>query len=85
MDQSEKVWDKLWDILDEARDNRVAYAYGLDLNRKPAKPYLLKCYADRELIEILQEDFGGGHFQVMIREGRKMIFSGKISIAPLPA
>jgi hypothetical protein len=85
MNQCEKVWEKLWNILDEARDNRVAYAYRLSgRNGKPVRPYLDRFYADRYLIGILQDDFGGGDFQVMIREGRKMIFSGKISIEPLP-
>ena len=74
------VWDRLEYIMSEENYERVVYTYRLGLQGKPIKPYLTKLFADRNLLNTLRDDFGGGEFRLMIREGRKLIFSGEISI-----
>jgi len=65
--------------MSEERYDRTAYVYQLE-SGKLVKPYLTKLFADRYLLDTLRDDFGGGDFRLMIRQGRKLIFSGDISI-----
>ena len=81
---SERAEERLWDILYENRDDRLVYVYDVDENNKIIKPHFLKWSASRDLMETIREKHGGGTFRVMIREGRKLIFSGIIAIASLP-
>lgn len=74
------VWCRLEQITCEENYDRVTYVYRLDRDGKPVKPYLTKLFADRYLLDTLRDDFGGGKFRLMIRQGRRLLFSGKISI-----
>ena len=74
------VWDRLALIMAEERYDRTTYVYRLDAKGKPIKPYLTKLDADRYLLDTLRDDFEGGDFHLMIRQGRQLIFSGDISI-----
>ena len=66
--------------MSEERYDRTTYVYRLDEDGDPVKPYLTKLDADRYLLDTLRDDFDGGDFHLMIRQGRKQIFSGDISI-----
>ena len=80
------VWERLFAILDVQHWADVAYVYRLDRYDKPITPYLFKWYGpSMELINTLQTKYGGGEFRIIVRRGRKMIFSGYVAMAPLPA
>jgi len=74
------IWDRLTLIMNEERYERVVYVYRLGENGNPVKPYLAKLDADRNLLDTLRDEFDGGDFHLMIRQGRKLIFTGNISI-----
>lgn len=78
------VWDRLTSVLSEENYERIAYVYRIDKQGNVTIPYLAKLFADEDLIDNLRDDFGGGEFRILIREGRKMVFSGEISICPRP-
>jgi len=78
------VWDRLDHVSWEQNYDRTVYVYRLDSMGQPIKPYLIKLFADRDLLNTLRDDFGGGKFRLLIREGRKMVFSGEISIVAQP-
>lgn len=75
-----EVWDRLWALLYEENYDRIAYVYRIGTVGEIIKPYLIKSFADTLLPEHLRDDHGGGSFRLLIREGRKMIFSGNIVI-----
>lgn len=77
------VWDKLWGILDSENDGLIVYVYRVDPQGKTISPYLLKCDADLDLPDMLRDDYNGGHFKLLIRKGREMVFSGEINIVSL--
>lgn len=77
---SERVWEKLWSVLESYDEEATVYIYRLASNGKPIKPCLLKCDPWPELPEMLRDEYGGGRFVLLIRKNRTMIFSGKISI-----
>jgi len=74
------IWDRLTLIMNEERYDRVVYVYRLGANGNPVKPYLAKLDADRYLLDTLRDEFDGGDFHLMIRQDRKLIFTGNISI-----
>ena len=74
------VWDSLDRIMAEENYERVVYVYRLDQTGKMMKPYLARLFADENLPHVLQDEYGGGKFKLLIREGRKMIFSGVVEI-----
>ncbi len=78
------VWDRLEIIMREKNYDRVVYTYRLDEQCRSITPYLAKLFADGNLLNTLRDDFGGGDFRLLIREGRKLVFSGEISIVSLP-
>ena len=80
MDRSMDVWDRLFRILEEENYESTVYVYRLDQHGKMMTPYLARLFADRDLLDVLRDEYGGGEFKLLIREGRKMIFSGEISI-----
>ena len=77
---NDKVWEKLWRVLDSNDHEAIVYVYRLDSHGKAIKPCLLKCDAWPGLPEMLRDEFNGGDFKVLIRKSRTMIFSGKIGI-----
>lgn len=77
---SEKVWENLWTVLESNDQDAIVYVYRLDSNGEPIKPCLLKCEVWPELPDMLRDGYGGGHFRLLIRKKRIMIFSGDIAI-----
>ncbi len=81
---SKDTWDKLWEILAQESDAFTVYVYRLDANDRPIIPYLLKYPAWSCLPARLRDEYGGGGFRVIVRQGRTMELSGTIRIgAPL--
>jgi hypothetical protein len=78
------VWDRLWMVLATNDAESVVYVYRLNSYGKPIKPCLLKTRVWMELPDMLRDQHGGGHFKLLIRKGRTMIFSGEIAIASDP-
>lgn len=74
------VWDRLWRILDAGGDELLVYVYRIDRRGQVMKPHLVKCEAWPGLPQMLRDEYGGGHFQLLIKNGRKMAFSGRIAI-----
>jgi hypothetical protein len=77
---AERVWDKLWSVLDDPYGRRRVYVYWANPRRKAQAGYIWKGYAWPGVPEMLRDDFGGGEFRILIREGCRMVFSGKISV-----
>ena len=80
MDRYMNVWDRLFRIIEKENYERTVYIYRLDQTGKMMKPYLARLFADEDLLHVLQDEYGGGKFKLLIREGRKMIFSGVVDI-----
>ncbi len=81
MTPEERVWDRLWLALDDPFGRRRVYVYRASPRGRGCNHYIWKGFAWPELPEMLRDDFDGGDFRVLIREGRRMVFSGDISIA----
>lgn len=77
---SDKVWERLWKVLETSDEGTTVYVYRLDFNGNTIKPCLLKCEAWPELLYMLRDDHGGGQFKLLIRKKRLMVFSGEINI-----
>ncbi len=69
----------LKEILDSDRDVYTVYVYRVTLDGKMIKPYLLKCIAYPDLLDMLRDYYGGGKFRLMIRKGRTLVYSEKIT------
>ena len=74
--------DKLAWLLNLEDPTHVVYAYRLDENEKPVKPYCLRDQASFDVLDRLSNEFGGGDFKLIIRKGRCMLFSGSLGIEP---
>lgn len=76
-------WDRLEPVLYESNENDTVYVYRLGSDNRPIKPYLTKCELFRgfDFLTWLRDTQGSGEYQLLIRRGRKMIFSGYIGIA----
>ena len=70
--------------LFRADPRQTMYVYRLGPDGRLIKPYLMSCEPYPDLFEDLQAAHGGGEFRILIRQGRKMLFSGAIAIEPLP-
>jgi len=80
MSSAERTWERLWSALDDPTGIRQVYVYRLGPTVADNRGYIWKGYAWPELPEMLRDKFDGGDFRVLIREGRRMVFSGVISI-----
>ncbi len=80
MTASGRVWERLWTALDDSACRRQVYVYRANRRRGARNRYIWKGFAWPELPEMLRDDFDGGDFRILIREGRRMVFSGEISI-----
>ena len=80
MTPTERVWERLWLALDDPVGKRQVYVYRLGAIGTFNKGYIWRGFAWPELPEMLRDEFDGGDFRLLIREGRRMIFSGNISI-----
>lgn len=74
------VWERLWETLAKSRGRWVAYIYRVDRDGRAIRPYVSKCYATDELPTMLRDELNGGEFEVMIRSGRTIRFSGRIAV-----
>ncbi len=74
------VWLELDNWLYSNDPELTVYVYRIDENKRILKPYLLKCEAYKNLWMDLRDCHGGGHFLVLIRKLRKMVFRGEIAI-----
>ena len=62
----------------------VNNGYRVDQFGKKITPYLFKWAMHTDLIESIRQEYGGGIYHLMIREGRTMRFSDSIGIGPPP-
>ena len=76
----EKNWIKLYEILSEGDLDLVVYVYCLDARGKRQKPYLWRTYPHDELLDTLRDEYGGGEFYIMIRDGNQMVLSAPYSV-----
>ena len=60
---------------------QTLYVYRVGPAGNLIKPYLLCTSPWPDLLETLRDEYGGGDFRIMIREGRAMIFRGDIAVA----
>ena len=84
LNTAERTWQRLWSALDDPTGRRKAYVYRINPKGHRSTPNIWNGYAWEHLPEHLRDHFGGGDFHLMIREGRRLIFSGDISIATSP-
>jgi hypothetical protein len=73
-------YGKLFKILSEEDLDLVVYVYRIDSRGKHQKPYLCRTYPHAHLPETLRDQYGGGNFYLMIREGNRMVYSGAFSV-----
>jgi len=60
------------------------YDYRPNSRGRRQKPYLWRTYPHNGLLQTLQHDYGGGAFDIMIRDGSTMLLSGRSAVAPIP-
>jgi hypothetical protein len=83
-DAEDRMWLRLWNLLDDPSDDDWAYVYRVDQFEKPLKPYLVKYWLPgTDLIWQLQTQLGGGLFRILIRSGRVMKFAGVVGVEAL--
>ena len=80
----EKNWSHLHKILNQEDIDLDVYVYRLDSRGRRQKPYLLRTYPYHGLLETLRDDYGGGDFSILIRDGRTMVFAGEFIIQAIP-
>lgn len=86
LDAEDRMWLRLWNLLDDPGDDDWVYVYRVDRFEKPIKPYLAKYWLPSiGLIWQLQSELGGGLYRVLVRSGRTMKFAGVVGVeAPPP-
>ena len=78
--QAERTWCRLWTILEDPTGLRRVYVYRLDSTGKPVGSFIWSGATASWLPELLRDEFNGGDFRVLIRQGRRMAFATNISI-----
>lgn len=58
----------------------IAYVYRIGLEGKPKSPFLTKMYPGYEMLRELRDEFSGGEFRILIREGRNWSFLAKLRL-----
>ena len=76
----EKNWIKLYEILSEGNLDLAVYVYRLDARGKRQIPNIWRTYPHDELLDTLRDEFGGGEFYIMIRDGNQMVLSAPYSV-----
>ena len=80
-DAEDRMWNRLWNLLDNPGDDDWAYVYLVDRFERPIKPYFKKYWLPgSDLIWELQTALGGGLFRILIRSGRIMKFAGVVGV-----
>lgn len=72
--------DHLWPILDRGYWKDIIYVYRIGADARLVKPYLLKSGTFPDFVEWLRDNHGHGKYRLLIRRGRKMIFTGNICL-----
>lgn len=77
--------NRLWTVL-ARHPYALAYVYWLDRRGRPITPYADSyCLGSaEELLTTILRKLGPGRYRIMVRNGRKMLFSGQIGVGPLP-
>lgn len=78
--------DRLWRALSTRDPNALAYVYRLDSRGRPIKPYEAKWEALESAEDLLTEihyHLGAGEYRVIVRSGRRMLYSGIVGVGPL--
>jgi len=85
MDSDTKTWDRLYQLLAADNSDQLVYVYRVDSIGNVRKRYLFCLMMQEDLIENIRDKYGGGEYRLLIRHGRKMVFSGFICLAPPPS
>ena len=67
-------------ILSEENLDLDVYVYRVDSRGKRQKPYLWHTYPHEGLLDTLRDEYGGGDFHIMIRDGNQMVLSAPYSV-----
>ncbi len=73
-------WERLFRLMHRSHPDNLAYIYRTGRDGKLRTPYLAKLYPDDDMLTVLRDEYDGGDFRLLIREGRKLIYSGNISV-----
>ena len=84
MHSDAETWERLWAVLEQDDFDQTVYGYRVDQAGRAIKPYLFCWHCHFGLLESIRDKFGPGDYRLLIRKGRVMIFSGYISIGPVP-
>ena len=60
---------------------QTLYVYRVGPDGCLIKPYLLQTSPYEQVLDTLRDEYGGGDFRIMIRQGRVMVFRGDIAVA----
>lgn len=84
MISDENTWIRLDNVLYSTTGIETAYVYRLRPDNTPIRPYVRKYFASHDLVVTIQRELGAGHYGLMIRKSRRLIFSGGIYIGSPP-
>lgn len=84
MDKDTRTWDRLYRLLAEDNPDQTVYGYRVNAHGEAQKPYLFCWFMHEDLVANIRDQYGGGEYRLLIREGRQMVFSGTIGIAQPP-
>ena len=75
-----KNWNRLDEILYRADDGLTVYVYRVDKRGRRQGSYLLRTHPYPGLLDTLRDQYGGGDFSILIRDGNTMVLSGTFGI-----
>ena len=84
MDSETKMWDRLFELLAKDDCRQTVNGYRLDRFGKAIKPYLFRRCMHDGLLDTIRDEYGPGEYRLLIRQGRRMVFSGDIGLAAGP-
>lgn len=71
--------------LTEPSEGLIHASFVVGLGNNAVKPYLFCWFIHDNLIENIRDRYGAGEYRLLIRKGRKMVFSGSICLAAPPS
>ena len=84
MHSDAETCERLWAVLEQDAFDQTVYGYRVDQAGQVTESYLFRWYCHFGLLESIRDKFGPGDYRLLIRKGRVMVFSGYISIGPVP-
>ena len=75
------VEENLFVHLFNENEKQTLYVYRIGPDGRLIKPYLLQTSPYEQVLDRLRDEYGGGDFRIMIRQGRVMVFRGDIAVA----